>query len=124
MIKQKYLIKAPVEDVWEALTNPDIIDKWGGGPSKFDKRIGGNFSFWGGDIWGKNMEIIDKKKLVQEWFGGDWPKPSIATFKIMGDGKITMVELLHKNVPRSEEADFADGWKRYFLGEIKKLLEI
>ncbi len=123
MIKQRYLINAPVEDVWEALTNPAIIDKWGGGPSKFEKRVGGKFSFWGGDIWGKNIEIIDKRKLVQEWFGGDWSKPSIVTFKIRGAGGKTEVQLQHMDVPESEEFDFADGWKRYFLGEIKKLLE-
>ena len=124
MIQQKYLIKAPVEKVWAALTDEKIINKWGGGPVKFDKKVGGKFSFWGGDIWGKNLEIEENKRLVQEWYGGDWKKPSKVTFKLMGDDDKTIVDLEHKDVPAGEEADFADGWKRYYVGEIKKLLEV
>lgn len=33
-IRQIYEIHAPIEKVWEALVDPRIIAKWGGGPAK------------------------------------------------------------------------------------------
>ena len=123
MIKQKYLINAPIEKVWDALTNPAIIDKWGGGPSKFEKRVGGKFSFWGGDIWGKNIKVIPKKELVQEWYGGNWDKPSIASFKLTHKDGCTTLYLTHSKVPEKEFDSIDQGWDEYYLGPIKALLE-
>jgi uncharacterized protein YndB with AHSA1/START domain len=31
-IVESYLINAPVSKVWQALVDPDLIEKWGGGP--------------------------------------------------------------------------------------------
>lgn len=124
MIKQKYLIKAPIEKVWEALVSEKVIDQWGGGPVKMDDKAGSKFSLWGGDVWGKNIEVIRNKKLVQDWYGGDWKKLSKVTFILKSKGGSTEVDLIHTDVPRDEESDFADGWKDYYLGEIKKLLEV
>lgn len=52
-IKQTYLINASRQDVWQALIDPVIIDKWGGGPARMNDRVGTEFSLWGGDIYGK-----------------------------------------------------------------------
>lgn len=122
-IKQVYEIKAPVQEVWKALTDPDYIDGWGGGPVKMKAEPGFDFSFWGGDIWGKNIEVMPNKKLVQEWYGGDWSKPSIATFFLKEKDDITEVTLMHEGLPEDEVADFEAGWKDFYLGPLKKYLE-
>lgn len=81
------------------------------------------FELWGGDIHGKNIEVVKNKILKQEWYGGDWEKPSIAIFELMEkDGK-TIVTLTNTGVPEEEIDSIADGWDRYYIGEIKKLLE-
>ena len=123
MIRQKYTINAPIEKVWEAIVTPEIINKWGAGPAKMDGKPGSEFTLWGGDIWGKNLEVVKGKKLIQEWFGGNWDKPSKLTIILSEDSSSTLVDLIHEGVPKDEEADFADGWKTYYFGEIKKLLE-
>ncbi len=51
VIKQTYIIKAPLEKVWNALTDPKIIEKWGAGPAIMDSKEGTEFSLWGGDIF-------------------------------------------------------------------------
>jgi uncharacterized protein YndB with AHSA1/START domain len=122
-IKQVYHINAPVEKVWQALTDPKIIDSWGGGPAKMSANAGTSFSLWGGDIHGKNLEVIGNKKLVQEWFSGNWKKASKVTFTLKEENKGTTLDLLHVDVPDDEEADIAEGWEIYYLGEIKKLIE-
>lgn len=123
MIKQKYLIKAPIEKVWEALVTPAVIDEWGAGPAKMDDLEGSEFSIWGGDIWGKNLKVIKYSQLNQDWYGGNWKVPSKLTINLKSINGSTEVNLVHEGVPKDEEKDFADGWKRDYFGEIKNLLE-
>ncbi len=123
LIEQRYIIKATPEKVWDALTNPKTIEKWGGGPVKMSDKVSDEFSFWGGDIYGKNVEVEKNKKLVQEWYGGEWESPSIVSFTLNYDGNETEVILLHKDLPKDEIKEFDEGWRDYFMGPLKKLLE-
>ncbi len=122
-VKQTYFINASIEKVWQALVDPKIIDDWGGGEAKMNSEEGFEFSFWGGDIHGKNIEVKPGKKLIQDWMSGEWEEYSKVTFNLSEkDGK-TKIDLLHENIPDKEAKDIADGWKRYYLGPLKKLLE-
>lgn len=122
-IKQTYKISAPVKDVWQALVDPKIIAKWGGGPAKMDNKTGTKFTLWGGDIFGKNTKVSENKELMQEWFGGDWEKPSKVTFTLKEKDRKTEVKLLQEDVPDEEAEDIDEGWKKYYLGPLKELIE-
>lgn len=123
-IKQIYTVEAPVDKVWKAFVDPREIDDWGGGPAEMDGSAGTEFKLWGGDIWGKNLEVEPGKKLTQEWYCGDWPEPSKVTFAFKQNGDNTQIDLLQENVPDDEEKEIADGWKRYYLGPMKEMLEM
>ena len=127
IIEQRYLIKAKPDKVWDALTNPETIQKWGGGPARMSDKVGFEFSLWGGDIYGKNLEVDNpqtgERKLVQEWYSGEWEIPSIVTFKLNFDGRETEVILVHKDVPKKEIKDIDEGWRDYYMGPIKRILE-
>ena len=88
-----------------------------------NEKVGTEFSLWGGDIKGKNTKVITDKLLKQDWNGGDWEKPSKLEFKLSETKGVTKVELTQTGIPEKEFDDIADGWTRYYLGEIKKLLE-
>lgn len=122
-LKQSYTINAPVEKVWDALVNPKTIEKWGGGPAKMKGEQGFNFSLWGGDITGKNTKIIPKKELHQDWMSGKWGDFSKVTFRLSEKKGKTVLELIQTGIPENEFDDISEGWKVYYLGEIKKLLE-
>ena len=122
-IKKVYNISATIDQVWNALVDPITIDRWGGGPSKMNNVVGSDFELWNGDIFGRNIEVIPKRKLVQEWFGGDWPKASIVTFKLKEDENGTILELEHVEVPDDEIDDIDQGWDDYYIGPLKKMLE-
>ena len=125
IIKQTYEIDADLDQVWEALTDAKVIDDWGGGPAKMKPEVGFEFEVWGGDIFGKNLEVRPKSRLVQEWWGdADWAKPSTATFNLTADDEVTTVELIHEGVPEAEVLDFAAGWRDYYLGPMKEYLEL
>lgn len=118
-----YHIHAPLEAVWRCLTDPVEVDKWEGGPAKMDDKVGTEFEFWGGDIHGKNIEVIPQKKLVQEWEAGQWANPSTVTFeleKVDGETVVTLTQVGH---PDEEEKDLTEGWNAFYMGAIKTYLE-
>ena len=122
-IRQTYKINAPIEEVWRALVDPKYINAWGGGPSEMSEKTGFEFSLWGGDIFGKNIEVVPAKLVVQEWFGGKWDKPSIAKFELSSKDGETIIEFSQTDVPDAEFSDIEQGWRDYYLGPLKDYLE-
>jgi uncharacterized protein YndB with AHSA1/START domain len=123
-----YKINAPISKVWQALTDPEVINEWGGGPSaKMSTEEGDEFSLWGGDIYGKNIQVEPGKLLVQDWYGGKWERPSQVTFELFEVGEKTEVKLTHADFPEqvSQQAidDFASGWDEYYMGPLQELVE-
>ncbi len=123
-IEQTYEINAPVEKVWEALVAPKLIEKWGAGPVKFDATEGGKFSMWGGDIHGTNTKIVSNNLLEQDWYSSTHPDHCYkVTFTLIPNDGSTTVKLVHADVPEDEIKDYELGWKDYYLGPMKELLE-
>lgn len=122
-IKKVYKIRSSIEDVWKALVDQSVIDKWGGGPSKMVESVGSDFELWNGDIYGKNIKVVHETQLVQEWFGGDWAKPSIVTFSLKKEDSYIILILEQTNVPEDELEDIDAGWDDFYLGPMKKMLE-
>ena len=122
-IKKSYLIKAPIEEVWQALVNPKYIEGWGAGPAKMDDKVGTKFSMWRNQIHGKNLEVIPLEKLRQEWWGGRWDEPSITTFTLKKERGKTRIELTQENVPAEKKKELDKGWDEYYLGPMKEYLE-
>lgn len=122
-INKKYLVNASVEDVWKALTDPKLIEQWSAAKAKMDDKKGSGFKLWNGDIFGKNIEVVKNKKLVQEWYSGKWDKPSIAEFTLLESNGKTNLNLVHTNVPDKEVDDIDKGWDEYYLNPLKDLTE-
>lgn len=120
-----YDIEAPLELVWDALTKPELIEKWGAGPDVEMTDIeGDSFSLWGGDIYGVNKKVETHKKLVQEWWGNDeWDKPSLVTFTFSFKDGCTSVELLHEDLPEDQADSFEEGWTDFYMIPLKELVE-
>lgn len=116
-------IKAPVEKVWKTLVDQSEIDEWGGGPAEMDDQVGTDFELWGGDIHGRNMEVVDNEKLVQQWYGGQWDEPSSVAIHLTSEKGGTTVDLRQENIPDAELEDVESGWEEYYFGPIKEYLE-
>jgi activator of HSP90 ATPase len=89
-----------------------------------DSNVDTEFSLWEGDVTGKNLEIIDNKKIVQEWYFGDQSEKSIVTIKLFENKKGTQVELIHENIPDEDYENIIEGWNEYYFGAIKSFFEI
>lgn len=117
-------ITATPEEVFAALTNPFQIEIWSGYPAEMKPEKGFIFSLWEGDICGINIDVKQNRLLVQEWFFGETEKSSIVTLQLKKDGDRTRVELMHTNIPDDVYEEIVEGWKEYYLGAIKGMLEM
>lgn len=114
---------ATPEEVFDALVNPDTIQIWSCDEAKMTAEVGGDFMLWGGQMFGKNLEVLKNKKLVQEWCYDQWDAPSRVTITIRPKGKKTIVGLLHEEVPEKSLKNIAEGWDAYYLGAMKEMFE-
>ena len=114
--KKYYIIPAPPEDVYAALTHPASIHAWSGEDAVMSTEPGSEFSLWEGSIVGKNLEFEPGKKIVQQWYFGDQPAESIVTIKLHPHGEGTSAELRHSNIPDEDYEDIVEGWNTSYFG--------
>ena len=123
-IEVTYKIKAPLEWVWQAFVDPDIIMQWTGSPAIMSDQEGFEFSLWDGEIFGTNTKVVPHKLIEQDWYSSrDWQAASKVTLTFTDDCDITTIKLVHINIPDDAAKDIEDGWKDYYLEPMKDLLE-
>jgi uncharacterized protein YndB with AHSA1/START domain len=118
--KKYFIIPAPPQDVYLALTNPLTIHLWSGEEAEMSIEPNSEFSLWEGSITGKNLEFEQNKKIVQQWYFGEQEEPSIVTIKLHEDKKGTSVELRHTNIPDEAYHDIVEGWVDSYFGSIEE----
>ena len=69
-IKRYYILNAEPKDIFNALTNKRMLEIWTGETAEMEPVPDSEFSLWGGSITGVNIEIVENKKIVQQWFFG------------------------------------------------------
>jgi activator of HSP90 ATPase len=117
--KKYYTLPVPPETVYLALTNPLTIQLWTGEPAEMSVEPGSEFSLWDGSIVGKNLEFEPNKKIVQQWYFGDQPEPSIVTIKLHRTEGSTSIELRHTNIPDESYEDIVEGWNESYFGALQ-----
>lgn len=122
-IEKVYTIGVDIDKVWATLTDPTEIRGWGGGPAKMNAFEDTDFSLWGGDIYGRNIEISAPNYLKQEWYSGTWKEPSFVEFHLTERNGQTELRLIQNKVPENEKDEIDAGWDDYYLGAIKSYLE-
>jgi len=121
---KKYIsLPAPPEEVYWALTKEQSIQLWTGATAEFTEEPGTEFSFWEGDISGKNLEFEYGKKLVQQWYFGEENEPSIVTIKLHQDKKGTSLEFVQTNIPEEDYNDFTAGLEEFYLAGLADFFE-
>jgi activator of HSP90 ATPase len=65
------------------------------------------------------------RKIVQSWRYSDWPEGvySRATFALSEAGGKTRLSFTQTGVPDDKYEDIKQGWKDYYWGPMKEMLE-
>ena len=122
-IRQKVLIKAPVEAVFDALIDPKIQSEFTGAKATGKPTKGSEFTAWDGYISGKYLSIKKENKVAMTWLTSEWPDgypPSklILTFKDTEMG--TWITLVQEKVPAEQANEYSQGWKDFYWQPMKE----
>ncbi len=116
--KKYYEINTSPDILYSALTNAATIQLWSGATAVMEPLEGTEFSLWEDSIVGKNITLVPGKKIVQEWYFGEQPEPSIVTILLHEMKNGTSVELRHSNIPDDDYENITSGWTENYFGSL------
>lgn len=116
-------IDASKSEVFEALINPSLLDRYIGRGSEVVPEVGGTYDLgWkvGGPI--KILELVPDERLAYSWIYGDEPE-TVATWTLEDSGGKTRLMVVHSGFALDRPCeDYYAGWAKY-LTWIKSLVE-
>lgn len=116
-------IDAAPEKVFEAISDPEQLDRYISHGAKVDLKVGGDYSF-GWDPGGpqKVLEVEPAKKLSYSWRYEGEPD-TVVTWELEGSENRTRLTLVHSGfAPDTDDAGYRIGWTAY-LNAIKSMSE-
>lgn len=131
------VFKASRKRVYEALTDAKQFHKVtqlsaavqsgmapGTAPTEIANAPGGAFSFFGGYISGRNIELVPNERIIQAWRAASWPPGiySIAKFDLVEQSSDTKLVFDHTGFPKGQAEHLVEGWKTNYWQPLSKFL--
>jgi activator of HSP90 ATPase len=115
-IHQEVEIRAPVNEVYSALTDSSRFAEVTGAPAEIDDGPGGEISLFGGQIAGRNVELEQDRRVVQAWRAGNWPEGiySIVRFELAPAGSGTRLIFDQSGHPADAREMLEGGWHKMY----------
>ena len=73
-ITVKFSIHAPAKAIYDAWLNGPEHSAMTGSKATASRLVGGSFTAWDGYIRGKNLLLLENKKIVQSWRSSEFPE--------------------------------------------------
>lgn len=124
-IHQEVTIKGTPDQVYGILTSGrDFANMTGGRAAEISGDVGGDVSLFGGDIVGRNIELVPGKRVVQAWRSTQWPDGhySIIRFELSADGGNTKVVFDQDGYPAEAKEMLEGGWQQMYWGPMNAML--
>jgi uncharacterized protein YndB with AHSA1/START domain len=129
-------INAPVDKVWQALTDKQTLKQWLPFFADFEPKVGKELRFELGKDpehqylhVSKVIEVVEGRKLTYGWRYDGYPGDSQVTFELSADGDQTKLRLTHRILepfpadnPDFASEGFKEGWT-YTADALKKFAE-
>lgn len=116
------VIPATPQRIYNAWLDSKEHSAFTGGNAVVDPRVGGEFSAWDRQIWGKTIELEPYRRIVQTWrtseFPPDSPDSRLEVLLAEANGG-TRVTLVHTNIPDGQGEEYRQGWKEYYFKPMK-----
>jgi len=132
------IFNAPVEKVWNAITDINQMRQWyfpqlenfqpePGFKTQFNVHHEGKDFM---HIW-KVKEVVPMKKISLEWKYEGYPGNSLVSFELFSEGNKTRLILTHEGIetfkpekyPELGKNNFMEGWTAFMDKELKEFLE-
>jgi uncharacterized protein YndB with AHSA1/START domain len=127
-IEKKLIVKAPIDQVWAALTDLNAIGEWMLDEGvRLDLRMNGEYRFFNGETSGKITLLAEPTTLEYTWRQNSWDaewEDSLVHWELESGGRRTRIRLTHSQLPNKEEhASHDEAWDMYWLEPMIDWLE-
>lgn len=136
-VKISVKVNAPLDKVWNAITNKEQMKNWYFDVPDFEPKIGNNFSFYGGDEneeyhhFCEIVDLIPNEKLKHSWTYPEISKEkTLVKWELKPENEGTIVTLTHKGLEAFEHLgenfkihSFRKGWEDIVGKSLKEFLE-
>lgn len=129
------IYEAPVERIWQAITDANQMRKWYFDLADFKAEVGFEFQFTGGTETKQYLhlcrvtEVIPEKKLSHTWRYDGYEGTTEVTWDLFSEGEKTCVRLTHTGLETLPQiADFAAsnfdaGWNAILGTSLKNFVQ-
>ncbi|MCU1273434.1 MAG: Activator of 90 kDa heat shock protein ATPase [Bryobacterales bacterium] len=111
-------LNAAPEEVFEVLMDSARHSQFTGAPAQIDRKTGGEFSLYGGQLTGNTLELKPHERIVQQWRAADWPDGHYSSVRFdltpIDGGRQTQLSLTHRDVPAAHFEEINQGWRKYY----------
>jgi len=129
---------APIEKVWNAITDKDQMRKWYFDLAEFKPVVGFGFRFTGQGLKGEEYlhwcmitEVVPVKKIAYSWTYEKYEGYSVVSFELFDEGDKTRLKLTHEgletfptNNPDFARKNFVAGWTELIGSSLKNFVEV
>jgi activator of HSP90 ATPase len=117
-------LKSDPPRIYAVLLDARQFAAFTGAPAEIDPKPGGAFSLFGGQIVGRNVELVSDQRIVQAWRPSHWSPGvySIVEFEFKLHTSGTTVALDHKGFPEGDFDHLESGWHAHYWEPLKKFL--
>jgi activator of HSP90 ATPase len=122
-ITVKFSIHAPAKAIYDAWLSAAEHTAMTGAKATASKLVGGSFTAWDGYISGKNLLLLDGKKIVQSWRSSEFPEEasdSVLSVLLIENNGITEVDIEHKDIPPGQGVQYQSGWIEFYANPMQK----
>lgn len=128
-------LNAPIEKVWNAITDSNAMKQWYFDFKEFKPEVGFEFQFYGGTEDNQYLhlcritEVVPGTKLAYSWRYDGYEGNSIVTFELFSEGNKTKIRLTHEGLdsfpamPDFARENFAMGWTQIIGRSLKDYVE-
>jgi activator of HSP90 ATPase len=114
--------KVSPQRIYEALLDSKQFAAFTGVPAEIDPKAGGAFTLFGGQILGRNVELITRQRIVQAWRPASWAPGvySIVKFELQPHDSGSRLLLDHTGFPEGLADHLNSGWHTHYLNTLQK----
>ena len=125
IIEQEITIKSTPHEIYEVFMDAKKHSKLTESKAIVSREIGGKFSIYEGALIGKNVELIQDKKIVQTWRGGgeNWSKGYYSTITLILEpvDQGTLIKFTHEDIPEGAYESVKEGWDKFYWDPLKEM---
>jgi len=124
IIHQEVVFPVSPERLYEALIDSRKHSEFTGAAATISREAGGEISTHGGVIQGRNIELVQNRRIVQAWRVKNWEEGlySVVRYELRPEGSKTRLVFEHTAFPGAEKSHLESGWYAQYWEPLGKYL--